>query len=222
MLRSTTSIRLSSSAFALLVVGVGAALAALVAHVAIDGVANFVVAHDPYDDLDHASRFVALAAVLAFAVAALGAILAAALSDYGSAGRRLRVLVAAVSRSPWPLVAWSIPLTAAIVVGMEWSDSIAATGAICGLTAAFGGSLILGATIIVACAAATALAVWRVVRFVADADHEIAEALGSFLLGSRIAAAAGSATLAAASAIVDRRSTIVVRRAGDRAPPPSA
>src|SRR5271166_1833453 len=79
-MRSTST--LAAIAFALLAIVAAAGVAALAAHVTIDIAANFFVAHDPYDDIEHRSRFWFLGGSLAIAAAGALAVLVAALKDF--------------------------------------------------------------------------------------------------------------------------------------------
>jgi hypothetical protein len=210
---------LAPLAFAWITLLAAAGVAALVAHVAIDIAANFFVAHDPYDDIEHHSRFWFLGGSLAIAGAGALAVLAAALKDFHLGEFALRGLIGrAASTSPVRFVASVIPLTFVALLAMESFDSYANNGRACSTTDALGGSLVLGSIIIIATAIASALAVWRLLRYLAQTHRAIVQAIGSFLVGARETSTSSALTIRILET-AGPATSVLARRAGKRAPP---
>jgi len=210
---------LSPRAFAWLCALAAAAVAALVSHVAIDIVANFVVAHDPYDDIEHGSRLFVVGVALTMAFGAAAAVVWAALVDFRLGESELRSLIArAVATSPWRFAAAVAPAALAVLVSMEMADALATTGRFCGLEDALGGSIPLGIAIVVAVSTAVALLVRWVLDVVDAAHRSIASAVGALLVGACRPPVAASH---ACGLLVDERgsASVLARRFGKRAPP---
>jgi hypothetical protein len=209
----------ASVAFWWIAVLAAAGAAALASHVAIDIAANFVVAHDPYDDFEHGSRAVFLGGSLVIGIAGALAVLLAALRDFHLDEDAIRGLIGrAASASPARFVAPVVPVAFAGLLAMEWLDSLASVGRACSLTDALGGSVALGSFIVVAMAVAIGLAVWRLLRLLARSHRAFAHAIGSFIVGALKPTAAIASVLPSAEAGVQAAS-VLARRAGKRAPP---
>jgi hypothetical protein len=158
------SMRTSRAGLALVVL-FSALLAAALAHLAIDVLGDFMLAHDAYDGMEHTSRSVfaclALAAAVAFAFRQLiGAL------DVRDAGRRrtMNVLRAAVPRRLLPFVVVTAACAIVALCAMELIDARSAGVAVDDAGDLFGGSLALGVSTTLACALAVACAVFAALR----------------------------------------------------------
>jgi hypothetical protein len=141
-----------------------AAAGAALAHTAIDVVGDYALAHDSYDHVAHGSRDVVSAAALILAVVLAGRGLRAC-CEIASVNRS-RILVPRL-RLPAILgfVAAAVAGSAVLVPAMECLDGRLAGAPVLGLDDAFGGSLLLGLATTVVCAAAVALLIYAVVRW---------------------------------------------------------
>ena len=150
-----------------------AAAAAAAAHVAIDVVGDYALAHDTYDNVPHDSRAL---------VTGIALLLALAL-----AGRGLRVCceIAAANRArlPRPLRGWrerlglvfgAVTASAMLVPAMEWLDGRLDGVPVRELDDAFGGSIVLGLVTTVICAIVVALAVYALARWLISHRDTIA------------------------------------------------
>jgi len=133
-------------------VGLAALSGALLAHVVIDIVGDYVLARDAYDGITHGSRVVlsvGLAAlVLAFGACLLFDLISRQCSSRVSLLRQVRESLG----GPIPFVAQSTAVCIAALAGMELLDCFAANAMPAGVNELFGGSYLLGLT--AACCAA--------------------------------------------------------------------
>jgi hypothetical protein len=132
-----------------------AAGAAALAHVAIDIVGDYALAHDTYDSIAHGSRElvagVALVAAIVLAFRGLRVCCDVAVANRGRLpGRDLN------KRQAFGFVAGVLAAVAVLVPAMELLDSRLDGTGLSGLDDAFGGSIPLGLAVAVACAAIVA------------------------------------------------------------------
>ncbi len=150
-----------------------AAAAAATAHVGIDIIGDYALAHDAYDNVPHDSRALVtgIALLLAFVLA----------------GRGLRICceIAAANRArlPRPSFGWRERLglilgaamaCAMFVPAMEWLDGRLDGVPVKELDDAFGGSILLGLTTTVICAALVASVVGAIARWLISHRDTIA------------------------------------------------
>jgi hypothetical protein len=154
-------------------VGLAAMSAALIAHVVIDIVGDYVLAHDAYDDVAHGSRVVFVTAVLALALA-IGSRLVFDLLDRRCDSRAslLRLVRNSLGRVV-PFIAQSAAVCVVVLAGMEFFDCLSAHAVPAGINELFGGSYMLGLSAACAAAALTGWLVHRVVRFTSEREPEI-------------------------------------------------
>jgi len=197
-----------------------AAAAAVAAHGTIDVIADYLVAHASYDDVSsHDSR--GLVAVLAAVVAGVVALRGLRLCCDAAAHRTLASSPAPSWRSA-PLFAGATMLLASIAVpAMELLDARLAGTTLAGLDDAFGGSVLLGLGTTLACAAAVAIAVFALARWIlSHRDRIIAVIVG--IVRSRLQACASPRrSRSFADAPICPRRLSALRR-GKRAPPRDA
>lgn len=157
-----------------------AAMAAAVAHFAIDVVGDFALANDSYDRLQHGSR--ELVSGIALLVAAL------------LAGRGLRICceIAASNRARLARPVLRLPEFVSILLGavamsivfvpaMEYLDGRLDGAAVGRLADAFGGSIALGIGTTILCAALVALVVCAIARWLISHRDSIATIIETFL-----------------------------------------
>ncbi len=163
-------------------------LAALAAHVAIDVVGDYVLAHDTYDDPAHGSRWLASIALAASALGVLWALARAVLAETrGSRDALRRAVQAAVPASP---AAFALTVAAAalpLLLGMAWLDACCAGIGVDDVADLLGGSMPLGAGILFAFAFAVALGLHRFVALLVRFRRSIFRAVEAFVRGARIA-----------------------------------
>ncbi len=162
-------------------VGLAAMCGALLAHVVIDVIGDYVLAHDAYDDVPHDSRFVLVVGVAALALA-LAARLVLDLLDRRCGSRRslLRLVQGALGR-PLPFIVQSIALGVLALATMEFFDCLAAHAVPHALQELFGGSYLLGLTTVCATAALAGWLVHRVATRASEREPEIAALIRSLL-----------------------------------------
>ncbi|HVR47458.1 MAG TPA: hypothetical protein VMT95_12585 [Candidatus Binatia bacterium] len=141
-----------------------AAAGAALAHVAIDVVGDFALANDSYDHVAHGSRELVsgVALLLAVVLAGRGLRICCEIASIN----RFRVVVP-VRRRPETLgfVGAAVAGSVLLVPAMEWLDGRLAGAPVLALDQAFGGSVLLGVITTVICAAAIALAIYAVARW---------------------------------------------------------
>ncbi len=144
-----------------LVLVFSALLSAALAHVAIDTLGDYLLAHDAYDGMGHATRSVLASLALAGAVAFAFRQLLAAL-DATPDGRRRAVHLARalLPRRLGPFAAGVVALAFVALCAMEALDAHAAGIPIDDPGDLLGGSIALGTITLVACAAGVAAAVF--------------------------------------------------------------
>jgi hypothetical protein len=197
-----------------------AAAAAAVAHGTIDVIADYLVAHASYDDVSsHDSRglVVALAAVVAGVVALRGL----RLCCDAVAHRALASSPAPSWRSAPLFVGATMLLASLAVPAMELFDARLAGTTLGGLDDAFGGSVLLGLGTTLACAAAVAIVVFALARWIlSHRDRIIAAIVGIDRFRSHAYAGPRWSRTFAGAPICPRRLSAL--RRGKRAPPQDA
>jgi hypothetical protein len=157
-----------------------AAAGAAFAHFAIDVVGDYALAHDSYDNLAHDSRGLVTGAALAMAVflAARGlrhcceiALKNRARSPVstGRAPDLLRFVFAAVAAS------------SILVPAMEWFDGLLDRAPVQSLSAAFGGSFLLGVVTTVLCAGVVATLIYALASWLVSYRNAITAAFETLL-----------------------------------------
>ncbi|HTU81153.1 MAG TPA: hypothetical protein VMF61_03435 [Candidatus Acidoferrales bacterium] len=149
-----------------------AAFAAALAHYAIDVVGDFALAHDTYDDVAHGSREIVTG--IAIAIAAIVALRGLRTCCEFTAERRWRRSLPGLSWRALPLfVASAAAGATAIVPLMELTDARCAGIRLDDVGDAFGGSLLLGAGVTVACAIAVACICFSLARWIVSRRDRI-------------------------------------------------
>jgi hypothetical protein len=200
-------------------VALAGALAALVAHVAIDVAGDYLLPHDTYDGIPHESRavFVVAIAALSMAVALplLFDLLGRRCTTTASLLRRLRASLG----SPAVFAALATAFAIVTLVSMEWMDCSAAHAGIDGIEDLFGGSLALGLGLTVAAGALCGWLVHRIVALIATIEPQITTLLIRLV---RAACSPLVPVLAALHAPASRtivRSLLLASRGSKRGPP---
>lgn len=194
-----------------------AAVAAALAHSAIDVLGDYALAHDAYDHLAHDSR------ALVGAFAALVAVLLAArgLRACCEIAQRHRGLVARTAlgmRDAVAVTAASVAGSVLLVPGMEWLDGRLDGATVARLADAFGGSLLLGLATTVVCATLVAVAVLLLARWLLAQRDVIAGVVATLLRRSGETGASGRREAATQILFVPRISPSA-RRLSKRGPP---
>jgi hypothetical protein len=196
-----------------------ALVAVLAAHVAIDVVGDYVLAHDTYDDHAHGSRRLASLALAVTLLTALWAFARAVLAETrGSRGALRAALYATLPESPVTFVLMVVAAVVPLLPAMGWVDALTAGARVDDVADLVGGSIPLGAGIAGAFALAAGTAAYRVVAFLGRHHRAIVRAVEAFV---RLAGCAARAALT----LTDRPNrpralAAPARRAGrNRAPP---
>jgi hypothetical protein len=154
--------------------------AAATAHVAIDIVGDYALAHDTYDDVAHSSRELisglALLIALALATRALRVCF-----ELAAANRTRLPQPSANRREAFGFVFGVIAVSATLVPAMEWLDGRLAGVPVKELDDAFGGSILLGLGTTVVCAIVVASIVYAIARWLISHRDAIATILGTLL-----------------------------------------
>jgi uncharacterized BrkB/YihY/UPF0761 family membrane protein len=157
-----------------------AAAGAVAAHVAIDFIGDYALAHDSYDSLAHDSR--ALVGGIALAIAVFLA--ARGLSTCCAIALRNRTRLPSPPRDVHELLAFVLAAvcgSALFVPAMEWLDGRLAGAPVRQLDEAFGGSLLLGMMTTVVCATAIAALLYALARWLISYRDAIAVILETLL-----------------------------------------
>jgi len=192
-----------------------AALAAALAHLAIDIAGDYLLPHDAYDDVAHDSRTVVAAAAAALLLA--GAARSLYASVRAALGRR-NVAAAIRIESPIVFIGAVIGMSVPLLLAMETIDAIAARRDVDDLGDLFGGSIALGLGTTLAVAALVAVTAYVVLRFFLRTRAAVARAIGGLLQARERAPQRAFSTLARQRRLVVARATRV-RHASKRGPP---
>lgn len=203
--------------FSILAVLAAALLAAVAAHAGIDIAGDYLLPDDTYDHVAHGSR--ALVSLIALLCASgAGVLFVRALFDrvtsLPSRARLMRLgLRAAVRYSAVVAV-----LALACVPLMEMLDALRAGNVIDSLSDAFGGSLLLGGSVTLACALTICALVFGVVAWLCRYREDVAR-----LVGALLERRDGAPVIAFASRIcagpIPRARELRAQRRGKRGPP---
>jgi hypothetical protein len=157
-----------------------AAAASAIAHVAIDIVGDYALAHDTYDDVSHSSRdlVTGIAVVLATTLAIRGLSVCCQIAA-ANRGRLDRPAVR--TRDPLLFALGVVALTAVVVPLMECLDSQLAGTPVRELHDAFGGSIILGLGVIVVTATLIAAAIYAFAGWLISHRDSIAAIIETLL-----------------------------------------
>ncbi|MFZ1017054.1 MAG: hypothetical protein WAN39_04195 [Candidatus Cybelea sp.] len=154
--------------------------AAAMAHVAIDVVGDFALAHDSYDNLAHGSReLVTAIALLAALVLALRGLKSCC--EIAALNRRRVLRISFGLRQTIGYLAATVLASCAAVPAMEWLDGRADGVAIDRLSDAFGGSVALGFSTTLVCAVVVATIVFAVARWLISNRETIAAIIETML-----------------------------------------
>lgn len=157
-----------------------AAMAAAVAHFAIDVLGDYALAHDSYDHLKHGSR--ELVSGIALLVAALLAAHGLRVCCEIAAKHRARLLRPALRlRDVLAIVFGAALVSAALVPAMEYFDGRLDGSPVLRLADAFGGSILLGVGTTLVCAALVALLICALARWLISHRDSIATIIETFL-----------------------------------------
>jgi hypothetical protein len=211
--------RAASIAFRVTLVAVAATLAALLAHVAIDILGDYVLAHDAYDGVDHQSRAIFVVATLVLALGIAARVVFELLSKGSGSHASLLRAVRANFGTPARFVLQTILLATVTLAGMELLDCVLSATPVDGIEDLFGGSLSLGLGTVLVTSALTGWLAHRLVRLLADRETQIAALIYRFVFASTaLPVVAGMAHRAWPSATIER-SLLLARRGSKRGPP---
>jgi hypothetical protein len=153
-----------------------AALAAALAHLAIDIAGDYLLPHDAYDDVAHDSRTVVAAAAAAMLLA--GAARSLYTSVLAALGRGGAPAAAIHVGAPLAFIGAVTALAVPLLLTMETVDAFAARRDVDDLGDLFGGSILLGLGTTLAVAMLVAAIAYVVLRFFVHARAAVARALG--------------------------------------------
>lgn len=197
---------------------VAGASSAILAHVVIDIAGDYLLPHDAYDGMNHHSRAVFAAIVVALAaVVALRFLWEALDRRCSSLTELLRGLRAARGASPWRFVACVAAVAVVALLGMEYADAVSDRVVVDGLEDLLGGSILLGLGSVVFVSVAVAWCVRLALHALADWEPVLA-ALMERLLGRDTDRAPLHAAHEPLTITLDGACRLS-RRAGKRAPP---
>jgi hypothetical protein len=193
-------------------------VAAVLSHVAIDVLGDYLLAHDTYDRMAHESRGLFGAAALAVATAVAIRYCCDLLNRRASSSlvRGCGVL-ALREASGWRFFAPVAAIAAAMLLGMESVDCWLAAKPVHGISDLAGGSLWLGGLTTIASAALVSAAVRAVARLIAEREPQIAAFIVKLLRASGCPAAGPARTLD--PVVPDDERAPLSRCASKRAPP---
>jgi hypothetical protein len=166
-------LRCTLTTLRVLLVALAAMSAAVLAHVTIDIVGDYVLARDAYDGITHSSRVV-LVVGLAVLLLAAGSRLLFDLLDRRCVSRAsLLQLVRDSLGGPLPFIAQSVAVCVVALAAMELFDCYAAHAAPVSLVALFGGSYLLGLGAACVTGVLTGWLTHRVVTIISEREPEI-------------------------------------------------
>jgi hypothetical protein len=211
--------RYVQAALRVALVALAGALAALVAHVAIDVAGDYMLAHDTYDGIAHESRALFVVAIAALSLAVALPLLLDLLERRCSSTASLLRRVRASLGSPALFAVLSTGLAIVTIAGMEWMDCSAARAPIDGIEDLFGGSLALGLGLTVTAGAFSGWLVHRLVRLIAAFEPQITTLLVRLVGAACAALAPVLAALRAPASRTIVRSLLLASRGSKRGPP---
>jgi hypothetical protein len=153
--------------------GLAAMSAALLAHVVIDIVGDYVLARDAYDGLAHASRGIFVVGLTTLALAVSSYLLFDLLDRRCSSKASMLRLTRDSLGRPIVFAMQSMAICVLALGGMEFFDCLAAHAPPAGLDELFGGSYLLGLTTACTAAALTGWLLHRLLFLVSEREPEI-------------------------------------------------
>ena len=197
-------------------------VSALTAHMVIDAAGDFVLRHDTYDDVAHASRIWAVLAAVGLLSAGgfvlLWSSLESALLDHTRATRISGVRLGFVRHPVWIGVAVLV-LSIAAVMGMECVDVLLSGHAVSGVSQALGGSAWLGLSVTSLCALLSAAGALRFARSIDRARAVLVRAFAALVIQWRIRPLKVAPCAAPERRFLYRPLTVYLGRAHKRGPP---
>jgi hypothetical protein len=154
--------------------------AAATAHVAIDIVGDYALAHDTYDDVAHSSRELVSGLALLIALALASRALRTCF-ELAAANRTRLPQPSANRREKLGFVFGVIAISATLVPAMEWLDCRLAGVPVRELDDAFGGSILLGLGTTIVCAIVVGTLIYAVARWLISHRDAIATVIGTLL-----------------------------------------
>jgi hypothetical protein len=220
LLKLVTEMRLIQLGFYVLLVVLAATIAAVLAHVTIDVLGDFLLAHDTFDGVEHHSRAVFLGIfVLVAGLVALRFVWELMGRGVGSLRELLRRLRTARGSSPIHFVLHVIAVAVVGLVLMEFLDCTISGSEFRDVADLMGGSLLLGGSTTTVLGAIVAIAVRALFGLIVDWEPCIAAVISRFLCCACACAPAGEQYNPEAR-FLGKRASPLARRGGKRAPPP--
>jgi hypothetical protein len=193
---------------------------AALAHYVIDVVNDFALAHDAYDDVQHASRGIAacVATLIAMSLALRGLRVCCELAAHRRSGASSPV----TRRDSCAILVAGVVCSIVLVPLMEWCDGRLAGAPVTDLTSAFGGSIVIGIVTTICCALAFTLSLQWIVKWFCERRESIV-AIVATLLGrrERFGSCCSSSRRPQRPTVRRRRATHALRLA-KRGPPDAA
>ena len=209
--------RIQGAFFGALVLVTGA-ISAILAHFIIDIAGDYLLPHDAYDGMEHHSRAVFAAIVVALAAAVALRFLWEALDRRcASLTELLRRLRAARGASAWRFVVLVAAVALVALLAMEYVDALSDRVVVDGVEDLLGGSIWLGLSSVLLVSVAVAWCVRIALHALADWEPVLA-ALVERLFGRRNDRCAAHATHDPLTITLDGACRLA-RRSGKRAPP---
>jgi hypothetical protein len=208
---------------ALMLVG-AAGVAALFAHVGIDVLGDFVLAHDAYDGVDHRSRSEVVALAVTLVLAALLRAVWGAFDEARTGRVHARPTFEDVfGRGPWRFVIAVAVLTLPALAAMEAFDVLGTGGRIDDFADLVGGSVPLALGVTIPTAILAALATRALARFIMHAQRGLVAVIGRLIaLIARADARHFAPDAASDHGDLQAQRSILSRRFGKRGPPQPA
>ncbi|HLI95063.1 MAG TPA: hypothetical protein VKT72_03130 [Candidatus Baltobacteraceae bacterium] len=202
-----------------MLVALAASCAALLAHIAIDVLGDFMLAHDTYDGVSHGSRAISIVAI---AIVALALVLRMAfvLIDRGCASRT--TVTCSVRRALGPSLFFSLQTSFAAVVllaGMEYFDCAGAHVSIAAISQLFGGSMVLGLGTTVAAGLCGGFIIHRLARILTDYEPQLVALMMRLIPAASAREAALPASIVTCDCIATAYALLLSRCGGKRGPP---
>lgn len=194
------------------------ALGAALAHLAIDFVGDYALAHDSYDHIQHGSRVLVsgVAILIALVLAARGLRVCCEIA----ARHRTRLLRPALRvREILRMVGGAAVISVAIVPAMEYLDGWLSGTPVRQFSDAFGGSIPLGLVTTVCCAAVVALFVCLIAHWLISHRDSIAAVIETFSNPVKDCVLPGGHDVFCAPFTLHRRRAIYALRLAKRGPP---
>lgn len=193
--------------------------AALLAHVALDAVGDVWLARDAYDHVAHASRGIVAWCAFALLAVSLALAFAAAIRNARGCERRFcATLQAAAPNDPARFVVAVTPLAAGVLLAMGILDASLAGSMTWNVADLLGGSIFLGATVVVMCGTAVALVAQAALGRAARLCDAVVRAIVAFAARRMSPRTSASRTGRAVPALAARAAR-ERRNIADRAPP---